>query len=44
MVHLAETVGPFDVTAASTVIVVAGLMGFVVGFVFAKIWNKLHKS
>lgn len=43
MVSMSLVVGPFDLTAAITVIVVAGLVGYAIGFVFAKYWNWIHK-
>lgn len=44
MVHVPYTVGPFDLTASLTLIVLTFVVGYAVGFVFAKVWNKVHKS
>lgn len=41
MVHAMYAVGPFDAAASLSVIVVAFLIGYAVGFVFATIWNKV---
>ena len=44
--HMASVpfvVGAFDLTAAITVIIVATAVGYVLGYVFAKIWNWLHR-
>lgn len=38
------TVGTFEVVTALTLIVVTGLVGFVIGWVFAKIWNYWQKK
>ena len=39
----AIVVGPFDLSAAVTVVVVASVVGYVIGHVFAKVWNWLHR-
>jgi hypothetical protein len=44
MAHVSIVVGPFDLIASLTVIVLAAVIGFVVGAAFAKIWNKIHRS
>ena len=38
------TVASFDFITAFTLVVLAGVMGFVVGFVFATIWNYWQKK
>jgi hypothetical protein len=35
---------PFDITRAAILIAVTAGIGFVVGLVFASIWNALHKA
>lgn len=42
MVSAPVVVGAFDLSAAMTVILVATLIGYVLGYVFATIWNWLH--
>ena len=42
MMHLAIIIGPFDVTASVTLVIVTALIGYLVGFVGAKVWNKVH--
>ncbi len=37
------TVGSFNIVIALTLILVTGLVGFAVGFVFANIWNYWQK-
>ena len=43
MVRMPFVVGLFDFSAAVTVIIVATIVGYVLGYVFAKIWNWLHR-
>ena len=43
MVQMPVTIGPFDLVAAVTVICIASCIGFAVGVVFSKVWNKVHK-
>ena len=43
MVNTSVVVGPFDLYAAVTVVVVASLAGYIIGFVFAKISNWLYR-
>ena len=43
MIHLPYVVGPFDITAALTLIIFTSLMGFIIGWVFAYVWNWLHR-
>ena len=43
MIHLPINAGPFDFTAAVTLIIVTGVLGYVIGSVVAWIWNSVHK-
>ena len=43
MVSAPVGIEPFDLTAAVTLVVVTGLVGYLVGFGFAKFWNLLHR-
>ena len=43
MIHLSITIGPFDITAFITLIVLTGIIGYIVGYVGAKVWNKVHQ-
>jgi hypothetical protein len=36
-------VQPFDVVKWITLIIVTAVFGYIVGYVFALLWNKLHK-
>ena len=44
MIHPVHTVGPFSAVMAVSLIVVTGVVGYIVGSVFATIWNKVHKA
>lgn len=44
MIHLRLTIGPFDLVAAATLVVVTLLIGCVIGYVFAVIWNWFHRG
>jgi hypothetical protein len=44
MVHLQITIGPFDASAALTLIVVTTAVGYIFGSVGACVWNKIHKA
>ena len=37
-------VGPFDVAAAATAIVIAAAIGYCVGFILSTVWNKVHRA
>lgn len=44
MVSMPVVVKPFDFSAAVTLIVVATIIGYIVGFLFARIWNRTHRG
>lgn len=44
MIHLRLTVGPFDLVAATTLVVVTFLLGCVMGYVFALVWNWFNRT
>ncbi|HZQ29960.1 MAG TPA: hypothetical protein VFA93_02695 [Patescibacteria group bacterium] len=37
------SVGAFNLTSALTLIVVSAVVGYVLGYAFATIWNQVHK-
>lgn len=43
MIHIPITIGPFDITAAATLIVITGVMGYVMGYSGAWVWNRIHR-
>jgi len=44
MIHLAVTIGPFDLTASLTLILVTTAVGYILGYIGALIWNSVHQS
>jgi hypothetical protein len=44
MIQLPYVVGPFDVTASLTLIVLTAVMGYVLGYIVALVWNKVHRG
>ena len=42
MVQVNHLVEPFDVTAALALVVLASCVGYVLGQVGARVWNKVH--
>lgn len=42
MINLPFIIGPFDLTASATLIVLTALVGYVVGRVVGIVWNKIH--
>ncbi|HEX7516816.1 MAG TPA: hypothetical protein VF345_05960 [Chthoniobacterales bacterium] len=43
MIRSIYVIKPFDAVAAGTLIIVTAGMGYVVGYVGAIVWNKLHR-
>lgn len=43
MASVPVVVGAFDLSAAVTVVIVAAMVGYVLGYALAKIWNWLHR-
>lgn len=44
MIHFTYVAGPFDFSAALTLIIITGLIGYVMGLVFARAWNWAHRG
>ncbi|MBI4118504.1 MAG: hypothetical protein HY455_03150 [Parcubacteria group bacterium] len=42
MIHMEIIVGPFDATAAVTLVVATSIMGYVIGYIGALVWNRIH--
>jgi len=36
--------GPFDAGASATVIVLAAIIGYAVGYILATVWNRVHSA
>ena len=43
MIHLAITIGPFNIEASLTLIVITTIFGYVIGWIAALIWNRVHQ-
>lgn len=44
MIHLQFAVGPFDLSAAVTLVVVTTAVGYVLGYCYALLWNRVHRN
>ena len=42
MIHLPITIGPFNLTATITLIVLTAIAGYVTGYVGSWVWNKMR--
>ena len=43
MIHVAARVGPFDLNASITLIVVTAILGYVIGYIASLVWNRMHQ-
>lgn len=43
MIHLPIIIGPFEITAALTLVVVTSVLGYLFGFTGALVWNRVHR-
>jgi hypothetical protein len=43
MVHLQYVVGPFELKAAAVLVPLTALFGYALGWIFAAVWNVLHR-
>lgn len=44
MVGAPIVIKAFDISAATTVVVIAAIVGWIVGNIFARIWNRVHRG
>ncbi|MBI3573448.1 hypothetical protein HY090_00165 [Candidatus Kaiserbacteria bacterium] len=44
MIHVPIIIGPFDATAAITLVIVTAIIGYIVGNIGASVWNRVHRS
>jgi hypothetical protein len=44
MVHLQYIVGPFELRAAAVLVLLTTLGGYAIGWLFAFVWNLLHRN
>lgn len=43
MIHLQIVIGPFDATAAVTLVIMTAVIGYVMGYTGAWVWNRAHR-
>lgn len=43
MVHMPITIGPFDLTAAVSLVIMTFIAGYVAGYIGAWVWNRFHR-
>lgn len=44
MIHLPIIIGPFDLVAAATLVLFTAISGYVMGYVGAWVWNRIHRA
>lgn len=44
MISMPVVVKAFDLSTATTLVVVTTIVGYVVGYLFARIWNRVHRG
>lgn len=42
MMRIPVVAGPFDAGASATVIVIAAIVGYAIGYILATVWNRVH--
>ncbi|HVY72650.1 MAG TPA: hypothetical protein VG984_01175 [Candidatus Paceibacterota bacterium] len=43
MIHVPLVIGPFDITAAVTLVILTAVLGYIGGYIGAWVWNKFHR-
>ena len=43
MIHLAVKIGPFDIIASITLIVVTAILGYAIGYIASLVWNRMQQ-
>lgn len=43
MIHIPIIIGPFDPTAAVTLVIMTFVVGYVMGYIGALVWNRFHR-
>ena len=43
MIHLSFVIGPFDLTATITLIIITTILGYIFGYIGALVWNRFHR-
>jgi hypothetical protein len=44
MISLPYVVKAFDLSAAATLIVITAIFGYVLGYLYAHLWNRVHRG
>lgn len=44
MISVPIVVKPFELSTAATLVIVTAIVGYVVGHIFALIWNRMHSA
>ena len=44
MLSLPYVVKPFDISAATTLIILTTVAGYIFGLIFARIWNRMYRG
>lgn len=44
MIHMQMIIGPFEFTAFATLLIVTFISGYIMGWLFAYVWNWLHEK
>lgn len=44
MIHVPITIGPFELKAAVTLVAITFALGYLFGFGFAYVWNRLQRN
>ena len=42
MIHLAIVIGPFDMAASITLVILTAVVGYVMGYIGAWVWSRIH--
>jgi hypothetical protein len=43
MIHLAVTIGPFNLAASITLIIVTAIFAYLIGYIGSLVWNRMHR-
>lgn len=42
MIHVDVVIGPFDLVAAVTLVLMTTVVGYILGYLGAWVWNRMH--
>ena len=43
MIHIPLIIGPFDIVACISLIIMTSVIGYICGYIGAKVWNRFHQ-